>query len=124
MFYVSARVLIAILNLFCRTPKCCILTRSGGCRKEASKYKFQSLISKFELYNVEPPVLKEGYDIETSRVCREHHRVSPRKYQEEEVCFILHSMIVWFVVCRPNIAHFAGWDGISSHVLYVFTLSC
>jgi len=67
-----------------KPSKCCILTRSGGCRKEASKYKFQNLISKFELYNVEPPALKDGYDAETSRVCREHHKLSPRKYQEDE----------------------------------------
>jgi len=56
----------------------------GGCRKDASKYKFQNLISKFELYNVDPPVLKEGYDCDTARICREHNRLPPKKYQEDE----------------------------------------
>jgi hypothetical protein len=66
------------------TPKCCVMTRAGGCTKEASKYKFHNLISKFELYNLDPPVLKEGQDGETARICRDHHRLPPKKYQDEE----------------------------------------
>jgi len=67
-----------------RYDRCCILTRNGGCKRDSSKYKFQNLISKFELYNIEPPVLKQGYDVESARICKEHNRLHPKTYKENE----------------------------------------
>jgi len=81
------------------------MTRMGGCKREASKYKFQNLISKFELYNIEPPVLKEGCDGETARICREHNSLPPRKYQEQERPDVVYESVVDFLEREEELAN-------------------